>query len=260
MSLTTGWKILDSNFRPPIQGGAPLFDGHTFPTSLPPVLCDSSDKECSFGYNFVRDIETGFKIAGLWLTGRSNAIIAVEADEAYRRGDKLRAPSLNLLRHASKEEVRAALGRFSLCFGKHAEAMAEEQWLWYQALGRPLNNRAQVVVGLETALEARELKWTLKEFPSARDARDAWDGRDAPPARASSRDAWASRDARDARASSMDARDARDALTVSFAARSAWTTTKHHKLTVGIRDAYYNGLAIALPTGPNELGWAMETA
>jgi hypothetical protein len=29
-------------------------------------------------------------------------------------------------------------------------------------------------------------------------------------------------------------------------------------LTVGIRDAYCNGLAIAIPTGPTELGWAIE--
>lgn len=28
-------------------------------------------------------------------------------------------------------------------------------------------------------------------------------------------------------------------------------------LTHGIRDAYANGLATALPTGENELGWAM---
>jgi hypothetical protein len=45
---------------------------------------------------------------------------------------------------------------------------------------------------------------------------------------------------------------------VSFAARSGWISYHHEHLAVGIRDAYRNGLAIALPVGKNELGWAME--
>jgi hypothetical protein len=35
---------------------------------------------------------------------------------------------------------------------------------------------------------------------------------------------------------------------------------KSHHLTTGIRDAYRHGLEIALPTGPEELGWSMEAA
>jgi glycine cleavage system H lipoate-binding protein len=42
-------------------------------------------------------------------------------------------------------------------------------------------------------------------------------------------------------------------------ASHGWLTThKADHLTVGIRDAYHAGLGIALPTGPHELGWAMD--
>jgi len=47
-------------------------------------------------------------------------------------------------------------------------------------------------------------------------------------------------------------------LSVSFAARSGWISHAHDLSTIGIRDAYRNGLATAIPTGPEELGWAMD--
>jgi hypothetical protein len=95
-------------------------------------------------------------------------------------------------------------------------------------------------------------------------ARDAWDARaarDAWVARAAwvTRAAWVARVARDAR----DARDAwaawdaRDARTVFYASRMGWIERPADLLTAGIRDAYAAGLGIAIPTGPNELGWAM---
>jgi hypothetical protein len=232
--MTRGWKLLTHDFRPPIRGGDPLFDGVTFPIILPPVECDTSEKECSFGYNFVGNIDTGLNIAGFWRSGRPNAIIEVEAESPLERGAKLRAPSLTLLRHATADEIRSGIGRYSVShFGSHAEAMAEEQWLWYEALARPLRNREAVIAGLEAALTACDLKWTLREYPTAR---AAW----------ATRNAWA-------------AWDAKNALTVSFAARSGWISPAHDKLTIGIRDAYLNGLAIAVPGGLNELGWAMES-
>lgn len=52
--------------------------------------------------------------------------------------------------------------------------------------------------------------------------------------------------------------DAKDALAWEFAALSEWVTKDPQWLTTGIRDAYRNGLGIAIPTGPGELGWAME--
>jgi hypothetical protein len=121
------------------------------------------------------------------------------------------------------------------------------------------------VAWLGAALKARSLDWQLREFDTEKAAWAAWDARDAWDAWAAwaawaardaraAWDAWAARDAWDAR----DAWAAWDALTVSFAARSGWITHKHDLLSIGIRDAYRNGLAIAVPTGPNELGWAME--
>ena len=51
---------------------------------------------------------------------------------------------------------------------------------------------------------------------------------------------------------------AREALTVMIVVLSGWM--KHYPadlLTVGLRDAYYAGLALAVPIGKQELGWAM---
>ena len=275
-----GWKILTSDFRPPVQSGDPLFDGKTFPRLLPSVELDQSDRECGRGWNFVADIETGFKIAGLWRSGKPNAVIQIEAEGAIRRRDKLRARSLTLLRHATDDEIHAALLRFSKPFGAHQEAMAEEQWLWWQALKRPSYDARKVEAYLREALVSRALDWKLKQFSDAGAARAAWDAWDARDAWAawSAGAAWGAWSAGAARAawdawSAGGARaagdawdpwaagaswDAGDALTVSFAARSGWIELKHDHLTVGIRDAYRNGLAIAVATGTNELGWAME--
>ena len=43
----------------------------------------------------------------------------------------------------------------------------------------------------------------------------------------------------------------------TFAARSAWISQHSDILTVGIRDAYRNGLGIAAPIAGNQIGWAM---
>jgi len=247
------WKILNSRFEPPLQGGAAICDGKTWPVTLPTVPLDRSGSECGAkgGWHFCRSIEAALKIAGFWRTGRPNAILAVDpVGDVIERADKCRAASLQLIRMATEDEIQAAILRFSAPFGAHAEAMAQEQWLWYQALGRPKHDRVAVLAGLQAALIARSLPWTLREFNSqeavwaARDARDAW----------AARAAWAAWAARDAWA----ARAARDALTVQFSARSAWIKWPSDVLTVGIRDAYCNGLAIAIPTGPTELGWAIE--
>ena len=220
----TGWKSLTHDFRPPVQGGEPIFTGQ-YPFTLPTVSLDTSESECGTrgGWHFCRSMADCFRIAGMWRTGQPNALIAVEPiGEVVERGNKCRAASLTLLHHATDDEIRTGLLEFSACFGAHQAAMAEEQWLWYQALGRPKRDRVAVIAGLELALEARGLRWTLKEFPTA----------------------WASR-------------DARDALTFQFAARSAWISQHSDILTVGIRDAYRNGLGIAAPIAGNQIGWAM---
>jgi pyochelin synthetase len=278
----TYWKILTHDFRSPIHGGEPLFDGKTFPFELPTVALDVSSTDCGAGWNYVRDIETGLKIAGMWPNGRPSSVFEVEpVGQAVDRDEKSRSEGLRLIRSASTSDVKAALVRFSAVFGKHADAMAEEQWKWYVALGRPQRDRDAAVAGLTAALAARSLDWTTKEFGDvravwaawaawdARDTWDAWDARDAWDAWAA-RAAWAAWDARDtwdawAARDAWDAWDAwaawaaRAALIVQFSARSGWITCHHHDyLTTGIRDAYTNGLGIAVPTGPRELGWAMD--
>jgi hypothetical protein len=131
---------------------------------------------------------------------------------------------------------------------------------WHRALGRQGRDDATVEAGLRAALDARGLgKWIVRRYDfardawAARDARAAWDARDARAARAA-RDAWAAWDAWAAGA----ARDARDALVTQYTVRRGWITASPDRHTVGIRDAHKNGLGIALPTGPNELGWAMD--
>jgi hypothetical protein len=45
---------------------------------------------------------------------------------------------------------------------------------------------------------------------------------------------------------------------VQYAALNGWVDYDPLLLTTGLRDAYRAGLAIAVPTGPDTLGWAME--
>jgi hypothetical protein len=270
------WKLLTSDLRPPIQGGGPLFDGQ-LPYLLPEVDVNSTDAECGRGWNFVRNIETGFSIAGMWRTRRPNAVLLVEPSDGWvERGNKCRAAQLNLVRHATDEEIKSGLLAFSKSFGAHHNQMAEEQWQWWTALKRPCRDRDKVITGLQLALKRRGLDWFLKEYPAARDAwnyRDSWNARDALNAM-DSRDAWnamdawytwhssayndhwAARDVWDSCADSVTW-DASAALTVSFAARSGWIKKDSDFLTAGIRDAYFNGLDIAVPTGTKELGWSM---
>jgi len=290
----TGWKITTHDYRPPLQGGDPIFGG-TFPQVLAPVEVDESDAECGAGWNFCRTIADGFPIAGMWRDGRPSAIFACETDGpvVVRKGTSdsfpmrvfkighpfapIRTGSLTLTRFATDEEIRAGLREFSAMFGAHAEAMAEEQWFWRVALGRPNRDKQAVVDGLNAALAARGLAWTLKEYPDAVAARDGrsgygkwnanrgwdawvvWTGPDIPDTRGApvlryAWDAWPSKDGWSVR----DAWDARDALTVQFGGMTGLITCDPAKLTVGIRDAYRNGLGILMPTGPSELGWCME--
>jgi hypothetical protein len=54
---------------------------------------------------------------------------------------------------------------------------------------------------------------------------------------------------------------ARTALTVQYAALNKWTAHDDPMLlTAGLRDAYRNGLGVALPVGPRTLGWATNEA
>ena len=81
-------------------------------------------------------------------------------------------------------------------------------------------------------------------FPHA--AWAAWDARAA-------WDAWAARAAWDARAAGA----AGAALSIYYSRLMAWMDGEPDQYTTGLRDAYANGLAIAIPVAKNTLGWAM---
>ena len=240
----TGYKIFTHDYCSPLQGGKAVWDG-SVPFQLPPVALDTSEAECAAGWNFCESIEDGFQIAGMWLTGRSSVVAVVEANgDAIKRGNKWRASAPKIVGLASEVEICKAIERFSKVFiGAEAE-MASEQIAWRYALSRPENNKAAVVEALEKALAHRGLKWELKEHANARDAWAAW----------AALDAWDALDARVAR----DAWDARDALTVFYAAKKRWIKEPADLLTTGLREAYANGLEIALPISSNKLGWSMK--
>ena len=257
----TGYKVFTHDLRPPVRGGDPVWDG-VLPHALAPVTCDDGPDECAAGWNFSRFPQTALQIAGLWPNGRPSRIFVVTAEQFIERSDKCRSASLTIVREFAESEVQSAIEELSRPFGQFAAEMVREQMAWRAALARPQRDEAAVERGLDEALAARGLGWKLKRFDSVEAARaawaawaawDAWDARDAWAARA----AWAAWDARDAR-DAWAAWDARDACTVHFAARKGWTKDDPALLTVGLRDAYTAGLAIAVPTGPDELGWVME--
>jgi len=255
------YKVLTHDYRSPVRGGAPVFDG-TLPYTLPAVMLDIGPSECdegATGWYFSSDLATALRIARLWPNGRPSSVFEVEpGSDAIQRGDKWRASAPTLVRRLNEDEVREGVRALSSSFAPHVEAMVVEQMAWREALARPLRDEAAVEAGLRAALAARRLEWGLQRYNNAWDAwapTAAWDAWDAwaPTAAMDAMDAWEARDARGAR----DAWDARDALTVRYAALQGWTATRLDLLTTGIRDAYRNGLAVAVPTGVNELVWAM---
>ena len=236
-----GFKVFTHDLRPPIQGGEPVWNGK-IPFELPAVKLDESVGECGAGWNFVKDIKTGLKIAGMWPTGRPSRVFSVKATgKVVERAEKIRTDKLTVLSEVSNEEINSAIFDFSKAFAPHDKRMAESQIKWRRALSRPNRNEKKVEDGLTETLEVRGLKWKLKKFDSAR---DAW----------AARAVWAAWDARDA----WDAWAAWAALTVEFSALNKWTKDSPELLTRGIRSAYENGLGITIPTGESELGWAME--
>ena len=256
---TTAYKVLTHDYRPPLQGGEPLFTG-SYPYTLPVVAVDESDEECSAGWNACADAATALRIAGLWPDGRPSRVIEVVTDAAvFARGDKLRASTWTLVRELDEAtEVRDAVRRLSEPFGDLADEMVAEQMAWRRALGRPRRDEAAVVRGLEVALGARGLNWKLSKHDTASAAMDAGDARTAWNARAAwnASDAWAAWNAWAARS----AWDAGNALTASYTARRGWVEYSPDLLTVGLRDAYEHGLAVAVPTENDTLGWAMLPA
>ena len=223
----TAFKVLAHDFSPPIQGGAPVWDGVTLPFEMPEVTLDTSMEECAAGWNYTQTLAQALKVTGFWKAGRPSVCLNVApSSDGITRGDKSRCSRLTILSRCTREEVLAALREMSEPFGEHADRMAESQFAWMHALARPNREKAVVEACLQTALDARGLDCEIREYESARAAWDAW--------------------------------AARDALTVEYAALEKWIDHDPLLLTTGIRDAYESGLESALPTGPKVLGYAMK--
>jgi len=270
------YKLFTHDLRSPIQFGPVIWDG-SLPFTLPTVNCDTSERECAAGWNAVQSIEQGFSICGMWPTGRPIRPFRVEKNdyEIIARGNKLRSASLTVVEECSDVMIQQALHRFSARFVDKQEEMTTEQWCWFESLRRPKRDIEAIEAGLREALKIRKLNWVIKQYPNARDmwdrwntwdrwnawnARDTWDTWDARNVRDAwdTWDAWNVRDAWNAWAAwdAWAARDAWDGLTVYFAAQ--WTKQDPQLLTAGIRDAYYNGAEIIIPTGSNELGYTIR--
>ncbi len=260
-----GWKIFTHDYRSPIQGGGAVWAGGKLPFTLPVVHLDKSSAECAGGWNYCETLAEALTIGGLWPDGRPSVGVYVEAgDDAIQRNKKRRSSTLTLLRRATDSEMRAAVEKLSAPFGDLQASMVREQLAWRTALARPGRNEGEVHRHLTRALEARNLPWKLKLFPSlaaARAARAAWAAwaewaEWAEWATWAKWDAWAARDARAKRAA-WDARDAWAALSVFFIAKKGWIDFPPDCLTVGLRKAYFHGLDIAIPVAKGVLGWAM---
>jgi hypothetical protein len=278
--MTEYYKIFTNDFRSPIQGGKPIFNG-VVPCVLPEVPLDQSPRKCGKGWNFCQSAHTTFRVAGLWPDGWPSRLYRVKPiGEIITRGDKCRAAQIKILEQIV--DVEPYVLRLSEPFGKHAEKMCKHQMMWRKALSRPFRDEKLVEEGLARTLETRDLQWVLKRFSdvfavrtsralwevkNAWDAQGAWipgDTRSAWAIRASM-DAWATGDAIAAKNAwaarniwaAGAAGDAGAALSTFYAATMGWIDRPPELLTIGIREAYFNGLGIVMPTGPNELGWAM---
>ena len=236
------WKILKTDYSPPIQTGAPICDGKKWPVVLPSVRLDTSHAECGAGWNCTREPDTALRIAGMW----GKLLVVEPTEDVVERGDKCRSSGMTLLREATEDEWYEAIEALSWPLMDVPE-MVTEQIQWRNAIHSRIVNQKTVERGLRDALKSRGLDWSVKRSPDALAARDAW-------AASAVRGAWAARAAWAASAASA----ARDALTVHYAATMGWTKHDPMLLTTGLRDAYANGLAIAIPTGSNELSYALR--
>jgi len=271
MSTKLAYKVFTNDLCSPVRGGAPVWDGK-LPYTLPVVGVDQSEKTCAAGWYACKNQHDALRVAGLWPNGWPSRLFKVKtSSEIIEREDKLRAASWDIVEEIT--DLKPAIHELSKAFGEHQDVMVKEQLAWREALGRPNRNKIEVIKGLELTLKTRGLNWKLKEYSSpraawaARAAWDAWKARDDWAARKAwlawaARDAWNAWDARIAWAARVASAAwvawvAWDALILFYASSNCWVDYGKHHLTKGIREAYKNGLAIAIPTSSDELGWAM---
>ncbi len=208
------YKVMTHDYRPPIQGGDPIWSGADLPYTLPVVELNTGQHECAAGWNFTDNLATALRIAGLWPNGRPSAVFEVTpSSDAIQRDDKWRSSQLVLLRQLEEAEIRDGVLEMSQVFGKHAAQMADSQMAWRAALARPERDEMAVQESLAVALAARGLDWKLKRLAGVWDAWDAWDAW-------TGWTAWAAWDVWDARGA-RGARAARAAWDV-WSTRDAW--------------------------------------
>jgi len=204
-----------------------------------------------------------------------------------------RASALTIAAVCTDNEIRKAM-REIVYWSLTADELVEEQWAWYVALGRPSFEETKVVEGLHAALAHRQLDWTLRRFERAEDAWAAragelawallngrtahhderpgptWSGQLGGPSAGLwlepieignfTFNAWEAQWDRWDPWDVYVANQAKHALVGYISLSGGWFTDKTTaNLSVGIRDAYYHGLAVAVPTGPRELGYAMDS-
>lgn len=276
------WKLTTYDYRPPVQGGNPIFDGST-PYTLPDVPTDG--KVCSGpGWHSVSKLEAGYKICSMWTRAWAFEPTGTVVEDAD--GNKIKSSGGILLREATDEEYRnGILATTEPWAGNHTQRLVDSQRAWQVALSSPAHDPDTVAAMLAIAIAERNLEWSLRFVETARDtratlvtrdARGAWVTRDA---RIAARDAWVTRVTRDASYAwdttwaatgawdtwttkdiriAWTARDAFPALIVETAALLGWHGDNPELLTIGLREACHHGLAIAVPTGYEQLDWAMK--
>lgn len=246
--VRSGYKALTWGGCPPFQGGETLL-GAALPVRLAQVRLDLSAEECGSGWNYCAKATEALRISGLWPDGRPARLFEVQAsDDAIERGENRRASALTLWRELAAAEIEALIVRMAKeAFGDFAAEMAKEQIDWRRALGANGHDEQAVEEGLRTALAARHLPWGLRQFPTAIDAWVAatrWDRTLV----------WAPRGSARTAKPALDASQALEAYHDALLERHGQAKDQ---FTVGLREAYWNGLAVVVQTGPREWGWAM---
>ena len=126
-----GYKCLTHDYRPPIQGGDPIWSGNSG-EETPTVGLDTSDADCGTGggWHFCREPETALVIAGLWPNGRPSVVVEIETVGAWvERQDKCRAEQLRFGRQLPEAEVEQLVAKLSSKWfpSEYRDRMAQSQ-------------------------------------------------------------------------------------------------------------------------------------
>jgi hypothetical protein len=233
--------------------------------------------------------EDALRYDGLWPDGQVSKIYELRTTHAPEPADA----QMTAAEWVATGEVPAGppMEKLSGLFVDFESKMLEEQLLWRQAYTAGKVDVGEIEEALKEAIAARGLRhWTLVRSPSAEVLRRAavdpqglfsWSGAatklawDAWELEADEdevldlarRAAWTSwyhpvmfdSDAAFAAHENVHPRawDAWAALVTYYTASQGWIDTEPERLTVGVREAYQNGLALLKPTGRGILQWAI---